>query len=383
MPRRAAAKFRGATGMLRIPMDMASLIGKLRADRKGTTMKIMSTITGGRRLMPGLLFTALLLWGAPALAQQPQQAAQMQQQQPHSVEAGIYITNIQEISLAASTYKVTFWVWFKSNDEKYEPEKAIDIVGSKEIKTDSLTLDKLPDGRFYRSVRVTATVSQKFDVEYFPFDTQNLRIVLESTTDDATKLKFTADTKSSGVDPNIVLPGWKYRALDVRAETTTYNTDFGDGDGSPTTYARLVTEVTLDHAGGRIFGTNFLGFFVADMLTGVTMAVESFAVARAAIPFVGRLNMVAGSLFGAVGNAYLVEKLLPPTPNLTLPDLVQVSSFSSIAFALFTAIGTETMTRMGYLAPAVSSAARTSVAVFVTAQVAMAVYFATHANNTK
>ncbi|MEI6558818.1 MAG: hypothetical protein WCO00_10460 [Rhodospirillaceae bacterium] len=352
---------------------------------KGTTMKIMSTMAGGKRLLPGLLFAALaplLLWGAPTRAQQPQQPAQAQQQ-PHTVEAGVYITNIQDIALAASTYKVTFWVWFKTSDEKYEPEKSIDIIGSKEIKTDSLTLDKLPDGRFYRSVRVTATVSQKFDVGYFPFDTQNLRIVLESTTDDASRLKFTADTRSSGVDPNIVLPGWKYRALSVRAETNTYNSDFGDGDGSPTTYARLVTEVTLDHAGGRIFGTNFLGFFVADLLTGVTMAVESFAVTRAAIPFVGRLNMVAGSLFGAVGNAYLVEKLLPPTPNLTLTDLVQVSSFSSIAFALFTAIGTETMARMGYLAPAISGAARTSVAIFLGSQVAMAIYFATHANNAK
>ena len=358
-------------------------------------MRSMGSIVGRPRLLPGVLFAILaccLLGGAPVLAQQaapvpaaaaPAVPAADAQPSARSVEAGVYVTNIQEISLATSTYKVTFWVWFKSNDEKYEPEKAIDVIGSKEIKTDSLTLDKLADGRYYRSVRVTASVSQKFDVGYFPFDTQNLRIILESTTDDITKLRFTADTKSSGVDPNIVLPGWKYRGMDVKATTATYNTDFGDGEGGDSTFARLVTTVTLDHAGARIFGTNFLGFFVADLLTGVTMAVESFAVTRAAIPFAGRLSLVVGSLFGAVGNAYLVEKLLPPTPTLTLTDLVQISSFSSIAFALVTAIGTETMARMGYLAPAISSAARTNVAVFLGTQAVLAAFFVIHADKTK
>ena len=246
-----------------------------------------------------------------------------------------------------------------------------------------MTVDKLSDGTFYRGVKCTATITQKYDVGYFPFDTQNLKIIIENTADDITKLHFNADTKSSGVDPNIVLPGWKYRKFDIKAESATYNTDFGVGAGGDSTFARLTTTITLDHAGGRIFGTSFLGFFVADLLTGVTMAVESFNITRLAVPFVGRLNMVAGSLFGAVGNSYLIERLLPPTPTLTLTDLVQISSFSSIAFALFTVIGTETMSRMAYSAPVISAAARTSVGLYFASQLALGAYFLANANQTK
>ncbi len=340
------------------------------------------SVVQARRLYV-MVIAALVFLALPCFPVQAAQQPAQEQQAARMVDAGIYITNIQEISLAASTYKATFWLWFKSNDEKYEPEKSIDIIGSKDVKTDSLTVEKLSDGTYYRSIKCTATITQKYDVGYFPFDTQNLRIIVESTADEFSKLHFKADTKSSGIDPNIVLPGWKYRSFDVRAESATYNTDFGAGDGGDSTFARLVSTVTLDHAGGRIFGTSFLGFFVADLLTGVTMAVESFNITRLAVPFVGRLNMVAGSLFGAVGNSYLVEKMLPPTPTLTLTDIVQVSSFSSIAFALFTVITTETMSRMAYSAPVISTVARSSVALYVAAQVALITYFVANANKTK
>ncbi|MEI7606944.1 MAG: hypothetical protein WCJ64_06140 [Rhodospirillaceae bacterium] len=346
-----------------------------------TAMKLVADAIGTRLLGKAIvaLVMVILSFGSGRAAEPP--AAE----QPASriVDAGIYVINIQELALAASTYKATFWLWFKSNDPKYEPEKAIDIIGAKDIKTDSLTLDKLSDGTYYRSVKVSATITQKYDVGYFPFDTQKLRIIVENTNDDVSKMSFKADTKSSGVDPNIVLPGWKLRGFDLKATSTTYNTDFGAGDGASSSYARLVATVAVEHAGGRIFGTNFLGFFVADLLTGVTMAVESFNITRLAVPFIGRLNMAVGSLFGAVGNSYLVEKMLPPTPNLTLTDMVQVSSFSSIAFALFTVIGSETLSRMAYTPAAVTAFSRTSVAVFLGSQLALGAYYIAHADQGK
>ena len=348
-----------------------------------TAMKLAADAIGARLLGKAIIALAMVILSfGPVRAAEPPAA---EQPAARMVDAGIYVINIQELALAASTFKATFWLWFKSNDAKFEPEKAIDIIGAKDVKTDSLTVDKLSDGTYYRSVKVSATITQKYDVGYFPFDTQHLRIIVESTSDDFTKLNFKADTKSSGVDPHIVLPGWKYRAFDISAESTTYNTDFGAGagDGGSSTFARLVATVTLDHAGGRIFGTNFLGFFVADLLTGVTMAVESFNITRLAVPFIGRLNMVAGSLFGAVGNSYLVEKLLPPTPTLTLTDMVQVSSFSSIAFALFTVIGSETLSRMAYSPAAVTAFSRTSVAVFLGSQLALGAYYIAHADQSK
>ncbi|MEI7608648.1 MAG: hypothetical protein WCJ64_14825 [Rhodospirillaceae bacterium] len=288
---------------------------------------------------------------------------------------GIYVTNIYDLNLAASTYKISFWLWFKSNDEKYEPEKAIDIVGGKDIKVEATATQRLADGTYYRSAKYSATVNQMWDVRFYPFDRQELKIIIESTIEEVSSLIFVADEKNSGVDPHIVLPGWIFHSASVHADTSVYKTDFGVGEGGQSIYPRFTTRVILDHAGGNIFSTDFLGFFVADILTGVALFVESFEVTRMAIPLLGRLNMVVGSLFGAVGNTYIMGNMLPPRPVLSLPDVVQISSFSAIAVALIATIGTESLGRLGYSPALVTAVARSSVALYLASQIGLGAYF--------
>jgi len=300
------------------------------------------------------------------------QAAPVQDQR--TVEIGVFISNIYEINFTAGTYKASFWLWFKSNDEKYEPEKYIEIVGGRDIKIDAIATDRLSDGRFYRSAKYTATINQTWDVRWFPFDTQNLNLIIESSSDDASKFRFVPDAKSSRFDKNIALPGWTLRGMTVSESTSVYQSDFGYGDDGESAYSRFTATVTLDHAGRRLFSTAFLGFFVSDILTGVTLMVESFEVTRLAIPLLGRLNMVVGALFGAVGNKYIEDNSLPPMPTFSLPDLVQISAFSAIAVALCTVIGTETLVRLGYQSATVTAFARTSLGLYIVSQLGLGAY---------
>ncbi|MBI1206703.1 MAG: hypothetical protein GC191_05355 [Azospirillum sp.] len=290
------------------------------------------------------------------------------------VDVGIYISNLFDFNYIAGSYKVSFWLWFKSDDENYEPEKAIEIIGGRDIKIDSLSTERLSDGKFYRSMKYTATISQVWDVRWFPFDTQKLKIVIEGAADDASKHRFVVNSDNAQFDNSIILPGWSFRAIDVQSGYAVYQTDFGTGNQEASTYSRVTTTITLDHAGARVFSTAFLGFFVADMLTGVTLLVESFEATRLAVPLIARLNMVVGALFGAVGNKYIIDSSLPPMPTFSLSDLVQVSTFSAIAVAIFTVIGAETMVVSGYSPAAVSAVARSSIGLYIASQLALAAY---------
>ena len=166
----------------------------------------------GRLLGRGIVALALLLGCCGPLQAAPAQPVPQLQPPtaPRVVEMGIYVTNIYDLNLAASTYKISFWLWFKSNDEKYEPEKAIDIVGGKDIKVEATATQRLADGTYYRSAKYSATINQMWDVRFYPFDREELKIVIESTIEEVSSLIFVADEKNSGVDPHIVLPGWVF-----------------------------------------------------------------------------------------------------------------------------------------------------------------------------
>jgi len=315
------------------------------------------------------LFLFFILCGTGQATPPPQPA------QPRVVEVGIYISNLFDINYVAGSYKISFWLWFKSDDEKSEPEKQIEIIGGRDIKIEAIATERLADGRFYRSAKYTATINQVWDVRWYPFDTQKLKVVIESASDDAEQLKFVVDSKGSRFDKNVALPGWRFRSLDVQEGYSVYETDFGIGNGAKSIYPKISTTITLDHEGSSVFSTAFLGFFVADLLTGVTLFVESFEVTRMAIPLIGRLNMVVGSLFGAVGNKYVVDNSLPPRPDFSLSDLVQITAFSAIGVSLFTVIGTETLMRLGYSPALVSAVARSGVGLYLASQVGLGAYF--------
>ncbi|KOR28953.1 hypothetical protein TI04_09805, partial [Achromatium sp. WMS2] len=224
---------------------------------------------------------------------------------PEVAEVGIYVTNIFDLNFPGGYFKAAFWLWSKSKNKDYAIEKEIEVIGARDIKIDNPVIMVTSDGRYYRSVKITTTINQNWDIRAYPFDVQHIKIAVESTTSDVSLLKFVPDNKSSGYDPSIALVGWVFTNMEVETYPHAYKTDWGMGSVPESAYSRFTTTITLKRSSSRIFGTAFLGFFVADVLTGTTLIVESFASTRRAIPFIGRLNMVVGALFGAVGNKYL------------------------------------------------------------------------------
>ncbi|KOR29644.1 hypothetical protein TI04_08110 [Achromatium sp. WMS2] len=292
------------------------------------------------------------------------------------VKMGIYITNIFEMNFAGGYYKTTFWLWSKSKDQFYPLEQDIEIMGARDIKINPPTSLLIEDGLFYKSVKVAATVNEKWDIRAYPFDTQRLRIAIESTSSDISTLKFVTDSESSGFDGSIAMTGWKIAGMEIATVPYTYQTDWGIGHNRKSTYSRFIATITLKRSSHRILGTAFLGFFVANILTGAVLLVESFAATRAAIPFLGRLNIVIGSLFGAVGNKYIIDNALPASDAITLPDLIQIGSFLAIAVSLLTVIVAEILDRLKYPGDYVNKFARINTLIYIVSQVVALSYLA-------
>jgi hypothetical protein len=301
---------------------------------------------------------------------------------PKIVEVGLYVGGLYDLNFVSGSYRISFWVWFNYEDKDFHPENSIELIGARDVKIEADDLSRLADGRYHRGIKYMATIGQTWDVKWFPFDRQQIKLMIESARGNSAEVLFIADDHDSKFEPSITVPGWRFQNMAVASTLHHYPTDFGTRNTEQTYYSRLVATITVDRVGDRVFGTAFLGFFAADVLTGVTLLVESFTIMRERIPFVGRLNMVVGALFGAVGNKYITDSSLPPMPEFSFPDVIQISSFSAICFGLIAAIGTETLAGLGVPGPAITAITRSGVGVFVISQLGLAAYFMTTAPRT-
>lgn len=289
---------------------------------------------------------------------------------PKTVEIGILVTNVYEISLAHSTYRVTFWVSVHYPEGAFDLDKGLEVIEARDLKRLASYGSVMPDGTRYHAIKFEATINQPWNIELFPFDQQVLRFNLESVGVETDQLVFVVNEKNTYWDPHAVVPGWEFVGMRATAGTVDYVVDFDGQNGPHSRYPRVTVELTLQRQGMRDLVADFLGFYVAKVLAATTLAIQASAPARASIPVIGRLNLVVGALFGAVGNAYIVDNLLPSSATFSLPDVIEIGTFLDIAIGLASVIGAETLVTMGYPGAA-TAVTRSALLVYAAAQLGM------------
>jgi hypothetical protein len=290
----------------------------------------MRTLSPRRLLAHALIGIAVLLAAVPATAQAPAQAPT---QAPTTVKVGMFINQLYDFDMAKRSYNVTFWAWFLHNNEAYKPQDNIEIVNSKSAVVRYPSLDTSKGVRFEQA-KYFATMMEDWNITGFPFDRQQLHILLEDAQSEVGQVRLVADTENSRIDKAVTVPGWTVESFDVRSEDVTYDTTYGDPtlQGS-STYSRVVGVVTLKRDGLRLLFSTFIGFGVAFLLVMLTFLLEYESMAGP------RVGLCAAAVFASVGNKYIVDNLLPPASTFTLADVIEATAFLSIILAALTVVG--------------------------------------------
>ena len=138
-------------------------------------------------------WAALVLWCVAVGAQA----------QPGQVVVGSYVTKVQDVSFKDNKYALDFYLWFRWKAEgalaDYKPLDSFELVNGK-IENKSSVVEKKIGDTSYASVRVSATISETWDLRQFPFDSHRLRVHLEDSahgTDDETTKALAATAKSA------------------------------------------------------------------------------------------------------------------------------------------------------------------------------------------
>ena len=179
-----------------------------------------------RAVVAFALACGLALLAAPALGQDPSQqspaenAAAKQAAEdakpkkkpvapappaPDIVRVGGLINDIQQLDLQSHSYNVDMYIWFKWKNPDINPAKSFEFLNAFELWGHITTQEyshpvELPDGSLYQVIRNQGKFNTKLPLEEYPFDTQNLRVVLEDSSADSTPARLRSRRRGSRLD---------------------------------------------------------------------------------------------------------------------------------------------------------------------------------------
>lgn len=241
-----------------------------------------------------------------------------------TVKVGAYIISIHDINFHDKEYTARFWLWFVYKNPRLNFASQIDIPNAKDIEISSESIDTV-NGKYWAQMRVKCTMKENWRVHDFPFDTQHLKIILEDEALDIDNLVFVADTASSRFDNVEALSGWKVDDFKVATSIAAYSTSFGNPEPGSNTqkFSMFTIEMDIDRKAIGLFLKIFLGMYFAFMIALVSFLSDTNELEP-------RFGLPVGGLFAAVGNKYIIDSLLPESPQFSLVDILHSLTFLGI-----------------------------------------------------
>jgi len=256
---------------------------------------------------------------------------------PNEVRVGVYVTRFNDLDMARRSFDITFWGWYMTTAPDYNPLDTIEITNAKKVSTKFILTQMKEDHPwngekatvYWHQAKYTANIIKDWDVTNYPFDRQDLIIRLEDAMNDIGSVILVPDNAGSGIDDDVVLPGWTIKSFGVSAEENKYLTNYGDQTGADSgAFSRVVAKMTIEREGCRVFINVFTGFFVSFLLVFITYCMGTN---KTGFP---RVGVISGAIFAAIGNKSIVDNTLPDSSGFSLADGVELASFAAIVFAL-------------------------------------------------
>jgi hypothetical protein len=266
------------------------------------------------------VLAALALTG-PAAAQPPQvEGAEEASQEtggadgtdvdaggPHVVKVGALINDIQQLDLQTHSYAADIYIWFKWDDPAIDPSRSFEFLNPFELwghirQYAGVKPETLPDGTQYSSLHVQGKFNAKLPLERYPFDTQDLVVMIEDKSKSESELVYVPDDDPIAISEDITIPGWDIGEPKFEVVSNQYPTNFGDPRAGEDTYSRAIFALPV----ARPAGTYALKLLLPILLVALTAALAlgvhpRYVEGRIGIGITALLTLVALQLTATSG----------------------------------------------------------------------------------
>ncbi len=248
-----------------------------------------------------------------------------------TVNAGIYVDRISEVSIKDSRWIVDFYVWFRWDDKNIRPGESFHMVNGK-ILNRELETSYDTEEEHYALYEVSAEITKAFDIARFPLDDHLLTIRFEDREKQFFDLRYVPDVVGSQVSSRVTIPGFEIYKSTIGEKIHSYKTRRGDArlpEKYKATYSQLIYGIWIKRSGWALYTKMLLG-----TLASVAVAlIACFVSPEHADP---RFALGIGGFFAAVASTYIMAQKVPESSVMGLSDYVTSFSLITILLTLLT-----------------------------------------------
>jgi len=228
---------------------------------------------------------------------------------PTKVYVGVWLVNVEKVDLAASSYRLDFYLWFKFNSSEI---KLVDVKNFELVNGPLGPFTPIEENETlgYVEYRIKGDFIKTFDFTNYPFETHTLTIELEHKELNASRLHYIPD-QSSAIDEAINVAGWEIGKYGVIETEHSYGGE---------AFSRFIFSIQLRRP--------MLSSFVKSVLpiTVITM-ISLLAFFISPQNFSQRIGLGVTTLMSATTFHLSLLSGLPPIGYLTLADKMMMSVY--------------------------------------------------------
>ena len=245
-----------------------------------------------------------------------EKAVEERGQHATKVTVGTYVENLKEINIKASSFRVSYEIWFK-----WEGDPKLDMMNHYRIYKGTINKQEVIKDYHngttnYQKVRVDATITKSFWTKRFPLESHQLRMYIESNYP-VEKVTFVGDVERSGTNPNLSITGYD---LTRSSNAVTGYTIKSTGDPEITndiTSSEYMSAIEINRSGPGLYVKCFIALLGTLTWIMITLFLCSYH-------HVDPLGMIPAALFGTVSNIMVGANLLPDALDLGLLEFVNI-----------------------------------------------------------
>ena len=215
------------------------------------------------------------------------------------VNVAVYILNLGKFDTASATYTADFYLSLTCDDDC--STQSFEFMNGRATSVDKII--DTPTEKFYR---IQATFNNPVDLKRFPFDKQQMQIVIEDKVKTIDEISYVPNLEESGIDKNVIFTGWNLDSWDAQVTEHEYDV-YGE------TYSRYM--FTMDIS--KIFWNSFIKT-ILPIIFIMLVALSSFVIDPDKMPT--RVAMISSALVASVMFHVSISNQVPPTGYLTFAD---------------------------------------------------------------
>src|SRR3989344_877411 len=119
----------------------------------------------------------------------------------NQIKVGVYIINLGKFDVSTGAFTADFYLSLKC--ESVCSKQDFEFMNGR-----ASSVDKIIDAPFEKFYRIQANLNSPVDLKKFPFDQQNIQIIIEDKKKTIEELEYIPDLEASGIDDSIAFTGW-------------------------------------------------------------------------------------------------------------------------------------------------------------------------------